>query len=107
MEIFEQGLALAVGAGTNTVQLRINRIRQFLGACVIGPARSSKHGARGVAQVLPEMSDEKLPSLLNSFAARTCECQILKMERLQIKCNLVRIDFRAAKSFLGAPPQAL
>src|SRR5579863_3813689 len=82
-------------------------IRQFLGARVVGTARSSKHGACGIAQVLPEVCEEKFPGLLDALAASACERQVLQVKRLQVGHDLARTGLRTVKSLLGAAPQTL
>ncbi len=107
MKIFEQGFPPAVRAGADAVQIRVERIRQFLGACVIGPARASKHRARCVAQILAEVSDEKLPGLLDSFAASARQREVFVVKRFKVGVNLAGHGLRGAESFRGGAAQAL
>ena len=107
MEIFEQGFPPAARAGTNAVEFRIKRIRQFLGVRVAGAARSAEHGGRGGAQVLPEVSDKKFPGVLDPFGARAGERQILQVQQPQVRFDLAWIGVRTGEPLGGAAPQAL
>jgi hypothetical protein len=60
-----------------------------------------------MAQVLPEVTHEKLPGLLDSFATSARQRQILQVKRPEVSLDLAGPRWGTAKSLLGAATQSL
>ena len=107
VKILEQGFPPSTSGGADTVEFRVKRIGQLLRAPLIASTRCTQDRASCRTQLIPEMSDEKLPCFLQAVTAGAGQCQILQVQRFQVSLNGRGICACAPKPFLGTSSQGL